>query len=472
MSERTETRIETDYLVIGAGAMGIAFADEILTLDPRAEVVMVDRRAQPGGHWVDAYDFVRLHQPAAYYGVNSRRLERDDGDLSSKPELLAYFNAALEAMLATGRLRFLSRAEYVGDFDADASAGPGPVRLRSLDEPDRTWTVTARRRLVDATYSQVAVPATRPPAYAVAEGAHLVPINGIAEPGERWRRFVVIGGGKTGIDAVLHLLSRGVASERIWWIVSADSWIYDRAHVQLSTMSAALNGQMRLVAQSETLDDVIMGMAHHGWWVRLDEGIEPTRFRCATVSKSELNALRTVSRVVRLGRVQRIEADRIVLDQGAIETGPDVLHVDCTACGLSRRPDEPVFSPGRLTLQPLMMCQQVMSAAFIACLDLHFDDDDAGNAAITPLPHPAVPADFVRSMQVATSNISRLMWTGALRRWVSGKRLSLMYHMTLKQHLHGLWTMLRWGRRAQRQLAAISEACGPRQALEHEAGSG
>ena len=33
------------------------------------------RRAKPGGHWVDAYEFVRLHQPAAFYGVTSRRLE-------------------------------------------------------------------------------------------------------------------------------------------------------------------------------------------------------------------------------------------------------------------------------------------------------------------------------------------------------------------------------------------------------------
>ncbi len=27
----------------------------------------------PGGHWTRAYPFVRLHQPSAYYGVNSRR---------------------------------------------------------------------------------------------------------------------------------------------------------------------------------------------------------------------------------------------------------------------------------------------------------------------------------------------------------------------------------------------------------------
>ena len=68
--------LDTDYLIIGAGAMGLAFADELVTQSPDVRIILVDRRAKPGGHWVDSYRFVTLHQPAAYYGVNSRRLER------------------------------------------------------------------------------------------------------------------------------------------------------------------------------------------------------------------------------------------------------------------------------------------------------------------------------------------------------------------------------------------------------------
>src|ERR1041384_4049405 len=65
--------LETDYLIIGAGAAAMAFADELLS-NSDARIVMVDRRDKPGGHWNDAYPFVRLHQPAAFYGVNSRDL--------------------------------------------------------------------------------------------------------------------------------------------------------------------------------------------------------------------------------------------------------------------------------------------------------------------------------------------------------------------------------------------------------------
>src|SRR5271155_375179 len=71
--------ITADYLIMGAGATGMAFADSVLT-ETEATLVIVDRRDRPGGHWNDAYPFVRLHQPAAYYGVNSWPLGSGEKD--------------------------------------------------------------------------------------------------------------------------------------------------------------------------------------------------------------------------------------------------------------------------------------------------------------------------------------------------------------------------------------------------------
>ena len=64
--------IDADYLIVGSGAAGMAFADTLLD-ESSARIVMVDRHHGPGGHWNDAYPFVRLHQPSAYYGVNSKK---------------------------------------------------------------------------------------------------------------------------------------------------------------------------------------------------------------------------------------------------------------------------------------------------------------------------------------------------------------------------------------------------------------
>jgi choline dehydrogenase-like flavoprotein len=63
MATRT---IETDYLVVGSGAAGMAFTDSLISASD-AQVVMVDRRHAPGGHWNDAYPFVRLRScPTAF----------------------------------------------------------------------------------------------------------------------------------------------------------------------------------------------------------------------------------------------------------------------------------------------------------------------------------------------------------------------------------------------------------------------
>ena len=53
--------LETDYLVVGAGAMGMAFTDALID-HADVHVTLVDRQHAAGGHWLDAYPFVQLHQ--------------------------------------------------------------------------------------------------------------------------------------------------------------------------------------------------------------------------------------------------------------------------------------------------------------------------------------------------------------------------------------------------------------------------
>ena len=62
--------LDTDYLVVGAGAMGMAFTDALID-HADVHVTLVDRRYAAGGHWQDAYPFVQLHQASLFYGVAS-----------------------------------------------------------------------------------------------------------------------------------------------------------------------------------------------------------------------------------------------------------------------------------------------------------------------------------------------------------------------------------------------------------------
>ena len=117
--------IETDYLIIGSGATGMAFADSLLT-ESKADMVMVDRHAKPGGHWNVAYPFVSLHQPSAFFGVASRELSRFEKDkvgfnkglydLASGAEVSSYFDAVMQqTMLPSGRVRYFPMSDYKGE---------------------------------------------------------------------------------------------------------------------------------------------------------------------------------------------------------------------------------------------------------------------------------------------------------------------------------------------------------------------
>ena len=120
----TRRTLETDYLVVGAGAAGMAFTDSLVT-HGQGDALVVDRRHAPGGHWLEAYPFVRLHQPSAYYGVNSLPLGSETIDTSgpnagyyeqaSAAEICGYYARVMEQrFLASGRVRYFPMCEYTG----------------------------------------------------------------------------------------------------------------------------------------------------------------------------------------------------------------------------------------------------------------------------------------------------------------------------------------------------------------------
>ena len=82
-----------------------------------------------------------------------------------------------------------------------------------------------------------------------------------------------------------------------------------------------------------------------GRLVRIDPSYRAVMYRGTMLSAGELDAVRQIEDVVRLGRVVRVEADRIVLERGETATSTDVLHIDCTALGLRDAAATPIFAP-------------------------------------------------------------------------------------------------------------------------------
>jgi len=417
--------ITADYLIMGAGAAGMAFADAVLT-ETDATLVIVDRRDRPGGHWNDAYPFVRLHQPASYYGVNSTALGSGTIDqvglnagfhaLAAGTEVVSHYDLTMrQRFLPSGRVQFLPMSE-VGDDRV----------VTSLLSGERC--VVHAHRLVDATYSHTRVPSTTPPAYAVAPGAACIPLNDLPRAAPGFDDFVVIGAGKTGMDACIWLLENGADPDRIRWIVPRDSWIQDRANFQpgddfFAAFCRSIANQAEAVALADSVEDVFHRLEAAGELRRLDPNVTPEAYHCAILSDGEVAELRRIENVVRLGRVTAINPDKIRLERGTVSTGPTTLHIDCSAAGIPTLPSTAIFESDRITLQWVRTCQPAFSAALIGFIESRFTDDQVKNHICTPIVPPSVPIDWLRMYQIELAN--RKCWADhpEINDWMAESRL-------------------------------------------------
>jgi cation diffusion facilitator CzcD-associated flavoprotein CzcO len=144
------TTLEADYLIIGAGATAMAFADTLLT-ETDATIAMLDRRHCPGGHWNDAYPFVRPHSPSSFYGVNSAPLgldrietngtNRGHMELASGAEIVGYFDQVMrQRFLPSGRVTFLATHDYHNGAATSRLSG------KSVDLQARLFSAACRSR--------------------------------------------------------------------------------------------------------------------------------------------------------------------------------------------------------------------------------------------------------------------------------------------------------------------------------------
>jgi len=237
-----------------------------------------------------------------------------------------------------------------------------------------------------------------------------------------------VGGGKTAMDTALWLLGQGIDPDTITWIRPRDSWLLNRANVQPTAAFAqrslaAMTAELEAARDASSLTDLFHRLEAAQVLQRIDTVVQPTMYRCAIVSDAELNQLRRIKNVVRLGHVQSIEADRIVLERGEVATSPDHVHVHCSTAGLPRGPAQAVFQPSRIVPQYVRRCSPTFSAAFIAHLEATIDDDEEKNALCEPVPVPDEPLDWLRMHLHSARNQKRWAQRQALQGWLRRSRL-------------------------------------------------
>ena len=419
--------IDTDYLVVGAGGMGMAFVDEILT-QTSATITIVDRNHRPGGHWLDAYPFVRLHQASVCFGVNSvpignhavEQVGWNKGcyELACGRSVEAYYGEVMRHhFLPTGRVTYLPMHEYKGN---------GVVRS-TLN--DNEYEIQANK-VVDSTYMDVTVPSQRPPKFNVEEGSVCIPPNDLPKLAPNYRSYAIVGSGKTGMDTCLFLLEHGVDPDAITWVMPNDAYYFDRFTVNpgrkftdIITKGRAevLNASL----EADSMDDFFQRLLDCNQLIQLDDKVKPTRWRCATVTQLELEQLRRIKNILRMGHVHSVGADGIEMEEGTSIVKPNTLFIDCSADGLSKRPEKKVFDGNLITLQSVRMCQQVYSAGFIGNVEANFEDQDKMNRLCQPVAHPYLVEDYLRCVIEDSENLFRWLEEASVVKWINESRIDL-----------------------------------------------
>ena len=422
--------IEADYLVVGAGASGMAFADALVTRSD-ADVVMVDRRHRAGGHWNDDYPFVRLHQPSAYYGVDSLPLGSDRIDANgpnagfyeraSGAEMCDYYSRVLtERLLPTGRVRFLAMSDYRGETS-------GQHTITSLLTGETT-SVRVRRKLVDATYIATTIPSMHKPSFSVHPDARFIPPNDVVRLADPGSSFTVIGAGKTSIDTCCWLVDQGVAPESIRWIRPRDPWIVDRRWMQplklLGSIAEWLALQNEAAAVATDAHDLLRRLEASGFFRRLDPSVEPSVFRGATLDETERATLARITNVVRLGRVVHVGTGRIELEAGSLPTQPGEVHIDCSASGLGTPPPRTIFEPGHITIQRVQAGIDPFSAVLIGVVESSDRSDAEKNRLCPPNQMTGEAIDLARDLLITLRARTSWMAEPDLQKWLSMTRLS------------------------------------------------
>jgi hypothetical protein len=156
---------------------------------------------------------------------------------------------------------------------------------------------------------------------------------------------------------------------------------------------------MAAAAEATSLDDVFLRLEAAGIMLRIDGGALPTMAKTPTLGVWELEQLRSIERVVRLGHINHVAESEIALDGGVIPMEPGTLVVHCAASGLRYPPLVPLWQPDKIRLQTIRVGFPCFGAALAGYVEATRDDDRERNRLCPPNSLPDSPRTWAQ-MQV------------------------------------------------------------------------
>jgi hypothetical protein len=140
--------------------------------------------------------------------------------------------------------------------------------------------------------------------------------------------------------------------------------------------------------------------------IRIDPDLMPTMVKAPTLGRWELDLIRTVEDVVRLGHVDHVTDRELVLTHGVVPLGAGSLVVHCAASGLRYPPPVPLWQPDKIRLQTVRAGFPCFGAALTGFVEATRDDDRERNRLCPPNSFADTPASWAR-MQARGALASR-----------------------------------------------------------------
>ena len=218
----------------------------------------------------------------------------------------------------------------------------------------------------------------------------------------------------------------------ITWIRPRDSWILNRSFFQpgdgvVLTFEGVVR-ELEAVAECDSIEQVFEHLEEcRVMFGSIGPSFQPSMLKGATVSVGELDELRRIENVVRLGHVERIDPGRASRSSmGSIPTSPDHLHVHCASAGLSDNPPRAIFTDDHIVLQPITRVSLSLSAGLIGFVEASGRSTAEKNRLCRPNAWPHTPFDWIRHL--LTGMRTEMEWQGApdVLAWVDGSRLNLV----------------------------------------------
>jgi hypothetical protein len=235
---------------------------------------------------------------------------------------------------------------------------------------------------------------------------------------------VIVGAGKTATDAIVWLLGNGVDPDSVCWVRPRDPWMYNRAVVQPDPViyQGMVADILEAAREATSPDDLFLRMEAAGVMLRIDPRVTPGMAKTPTLAQWELDRLRVIENVVRLGHIRHVEPGRMVCADGEATIERDALVVHCAASGLQYPPQVPVWGTEAITLQ-CVASGPIFGAALAGYIEATREDDGEKNRLCPPHPLPNTPADWPWSIVYGAQGSQALATEPDVKRWAHATSL-------------------------------------------------